>query len=315
MVKALFWWKIGPFPQTGNGEVDIGDKELVVKLPLALSGPFSKKLKDELKDSIKAGLAFAALGFGGQYYVKGTPIKIPFEYVKGVNLVERSMGVMGKRRFIELKLSIEGKGFTLTFAPYKGTISREYLTEEWLSQFREALEGCVQAAPPERAIEKPAAPPQEEHARETVAKGEEEEKGVKETVAGESPVEAAGVLRFDVGKGVFVRSPVVRFKVETQGVSEDFKANGSFDVVDRGFLTLSEAINLLADLPDSYPPELAETGEFCPVNMIVTRGEGDYVSIFLESDRSFAVYRSSTNETKSGLTKEDVVRVLEEFYI
>jgi len=307
MVKALFWWRVGSFPQTASGEVEISDKGLIMRLPLALSRMIPpgtlKTMRDHLKESIKSGLVFSLLGFGGEYLAKGKPIAIPFEYISSTNLVERKMGLMGQRQFIELKLNVKGKELVLTFAPYRGTINREYIIEEWLEQFKEAIENYSQTiTPPEQSVEKSESPPEREHV-------EEEEEGVEET-----PVEVRGILRFDVSRGVFVRSPVIKLKVETQGVSEDFKANGSFDVIDRGVLTLDEAINLFMNLPDSYPAEVTESSEFCPVNMVVTREEGDYISIFLESDHVFAVFKSLTNETKSGLTREEAIEFLKEFY-
>ena len=303
MVKALFWWKVGPLPQTASGEIEISDKELVMKLPLALSRTIPlgalRTMKSHFKDSIKGGIAVALMGFGADYLVKGTPIAIPFEYISDVSIVERKVGLRGQRQFIELRLNVKGKELILTFAPYKGTISREYMVKEWGEQLQKAIRDHPQTiTSPEQAAEKPETPPREEHV---------EEAGTEEGMI-------TDILRFDVSRGVFLRVPAVKLKVETQGVSEDLRANGSFDVMDRGLLTLDEAINLFMNLPDSYPAEVVERSEFCPVNMVVTREEGDYISIFLESNNIFAVFRSSTNETKTGLTREEAIKFLEEFY-
>ena len=83
----------------------------------------------------------------------------------------------------------------------------------------------------------------------------------------------------------------IKLLIETQGLSEDFQPNGSYEAIVRGEFTLEEFLPFLSLLPDVYPEKVKRMEDFCPIHVLIKKKSGKYLSIFLNDDHSFSVIK------------------------
>ncbi len=132
MQKAVFTWKMGPIPQYGDGEVELRENGLAVKLPLQLANRL--KLGDTIKATLKSSLYAGIVGPAGLSLGRGEEVVIPYPLILSAGIKEQTYGVFGKRKFIHLVIGGEKGSIELVFAPFEGYFSRKFRTEEFYQQ-------------------------------------------------------------------------------------------------------------------------------------------------------------------------------------
>lgn len=145
-MKALFRWKLGPLPQFGDGEVELGSEGLEVRLPSELARKLKKGygLGTLAKESVLIGL----LGPGGLAFAKGKKTVIPYSVIYDARLTQFRYGVFGKKDFIEITFGDERKGTAqLWFAPFEGTLKRKFKSHEFFEMLKARLGSSRVSAP------------------------------------------------------------------------------------------------------------------------------------------------------------------------
>ncbi len=122
--KALFYFKYGPLPPYGDGEVELGDKELVVRLPMLLA----EKLKKGISRGLIAKTAVLVGLFGPSRWIQGKSdkISIPYSTILDARIVNLRYGIFGRKEFIEVTIGDKKGTMKLCFAPFKGLIKRDF---------------------------------------------------------------------------------------------------------------------------------------------------------------------------------------------
>ena len=95
--------------------------------------------KESVKDGLKEAGLFTLVGPVAFMYGKSKPINIPFNTIENIEIVERRHSIFGKKRFIELTIGERGRGISITFAPYTGTIKRSFKTDEFYNELKSIM--------------------------------------------------------------------------------------------------------------------------------------------------------------------------------
>ena len=222
-MKAAFAYKMGPLTTFGDGEVDLEADGLRVRFPKELA----KKLKMgegfSAKEAAKTGALFTILGPASMALEKGKPVTIPYSAIKSLSVKEIRYGVFGKKRFISVKIEARGKTAEFIFAPFTGTVKRNFKTDEFMEELRSMVRSSS------RTVKKAASPKKKRSKARRIKRVEVEPEPVIEELEYEEEYEGLEEVETEPVKPVkLARKPMSRKLKYCPGCGEEIRPEFRF---------------------------------------------------------------------------------------
>ena len=183
IMKAAFAYKFGPIPTFGDGEVDLVSDGIKMRFPKELAKKLKMGAGTDVKEAMKTVAWFAVLGPAAIAMEKGKPVTIPYTQVESVGLTEVRYGVFGKKKFIKLTLAGEGKKIDIVFAPFTGTVKRNFVSEEFYEELRKKIGRKTRVKKEKKVmkrVEKPKKKAKKKYVKRVVVEEEPEEEAEEE---------------------------------------------------------------------------------------------------------------------------------------